>query len=469
MSATSQTKFWSELSDDPNPPPNCELTVRARVHKIRAQAKIIFMAMRLENQTAQYLFFKSEHKQDTIDYVLNITKESIVDVTAIAKKAEPIVKSCTIQYVEFVIKAITVVSAAPLSIPIQIDEHIYLPEKTKGDDPEKESKLDTRLNNRVLDLRKADNQLIFRLQAATVKIFRDFLDGLDFMEIHTPKLIGTASEGGSNVFEVKYFGKAAYLAQSPQLYKQMAICADFPLVYEIGPVFRAEKSFTHRHLTEFTGFDIEMVINNDYHEVMRLLDDMFVGLFHNIKALYGTQIEKFWKDFGVEPFEYQMRLEGSPVIPFREAVQLLRDAGYEMGDCEDFNTEKEKALGRIVKEKYHSDFFIVDQFPTSIRPFYTMKNPHDPVYSNSYDFFMRGEEVLSGAQRINDYNTLLASAQANGIDTAKIADYLEAFRYGTPVHGGGGIGLERVIMLYLGINNIRNTSMFPRDPSRIAP
>ena len=446
--------------------PGTEILIRARVHKLRSQAKIIFLVLREQSETVQCVFLKQGQTPELIDYVMNITKESIVDVVGLVKEAKPIVKSCTIQKFELEIKSIKIISASDPMLPIQIDEHIYLPANSKSDDGERESKLVTRLNHRVLDLRRTDNIFIFRIQAAVTKIIRKFFDDNSFMEIHSPKLIATASEGGSNVFEVKYFNQTAYLAQSPQLYKQMAICADFPRVYEIGPVFRAEKSFTHRHLTEFTGIDLEMTFAQHYHEILDVFDKLFVNLFHRLEKCYGPEIGKFNQEFGVEPFEF---VEPSIRITFKEAVAFLREAGVQMGDYEDFNTEKEKVLGRIIKQKYHTDFFMVDQFPTAIRPFYTMPNKENPLYSNSYDFFLRSEEILSGAQRINDYNELVESAKSHGIDMSKIADYLEAFKYGVQLHGGGGIGLERIVMFYLGINNVRNVSLFPRDPIRLTP
>ena len=459
--------------------------IRARVHTLRAQAKIIFVILRQQTHTLQCIYLKKSKTGDSknvlshrdnvffdqmADLIASVTKESIVDVVGVTKKATHMVKSCSIQDIEIEIESVKVVSGSDPKLPIQIDEHIYLPKVSPSDEStdekeERESKLVTRLNNRVLDLRRQDNIFIFRMQAFISKTIRKFLEKNKFMEIHSPKLIPAASEGGSNVFEVKYFNQNAYLAQSPQLYKQMAICADFSRVYEIGPVFRAEKSFTHRHLTEFTGIDMEMTFNEHYHEVLNLFDRLFTTLFSELNTVHQRELSEFWKKFGIEPFEYTPSVR----ITFKDAVALLRENGIEMSDYEDFNTEKEKTLGKIIKNKYHTDFFMVDQFPSEVRPFYTMPSSENPLYSNSYDFFMRGEEILSGAQRINNYKMLINSANSHGIDTTKIADYLESFRYGVPPHAGGGIGLERVVMLYLGVNNIRNVSLFPRDPSRIAP
>lgn len=443
-----------------------QVLVRARVHRIRNQAKIFFLVLRDEMHTIQCIYLKNNPNKHVLEHLNNLTHESIVDVTGIVKEAKPIVKSCTINNVELEIVDINVISVSEPMLPIQVDEHIYL-SKTKSDETERESKLNTRLNHRVIDLRRNDNQFIFRLQSKISSVMRHYLEINDFVEIHTPKIIGTASEGGANVFELRYFEKDAYLAQSPQFYKQMAVLADFPKVYEVGPVFRAEKSFTHRHLTEFTGFDLEMTFETDYHEILDFFDGFFVNLFTHLSSCeFSNRIFQFWSDYEIEPLSFRVP---SIRITFKEAVALLRENGFTMGDFEDFNTEKEKALGKIMKEKYSTDFFIVDQFPTSVRPFYTMPNPADPLYSNSYDFFLRGEEILSGAQRISDAKMLLESVKTHKINPMEVADYLNSFRYGAPLHGGGGIGLERLLMFYLGINNIRNVSLFPRDPTRVSP
>lgn len=280
---------------------------------------------------------------------------------------------------------------------------------------------------------------------------------------------------------------SAYLAQSPQLYKQMAIAADFDKVFTVGAVFRAEDSNTHRHLTEFVGLDLEMAFKYHYHEVLHTIGNTFTAIFKGLRDNYSREIEAVGQQFKVEPFKF---LEPPLILQFSEGVAMLREAGIETGDEEDLSTPNEKLLGRLVKAKYDTDFYILDKFPLAIRPFYTMPDPNNPIYSNSYDMFMRGEEIMSGAQRIHDSEYLIERAKHHGIgkstdwssaedlililfhsltDTSKIAAYIDAFRYGCPPHAGGGIGMERVVMLYLGLDNIRKTSMFPRDPKRLTP
>jgi len=316
-------------------------------------------------------------------------------------------------------------------------------------------------------MRAPANLAIFKIQSIIGHYYREFLHKQDFCEIHTPKLIGTASEGGSDVFEVKYFGGKAYLAQSPQLYKQMAVQGDLMKVYEIGPVFRAEKSFTHRHLTEFVGLDIEMAFKSHYYEVLDVLNSLFIHVFDSIQTNYKKELEIISLQYPFTPliFDKKKNLR----ITYLEATKLLQQDGEQIGDYDDMGTPQEKRLGRIIKEKYNTDFYTVDKFPLALRPFYTMPCPKDSKLSNSYDLFLRGEEIASGAQRIHESELLMSRAKELKIDVESIKPYVECFKYGAFPHGGAGIGLERVTMLFLGLHNIRKTSMFPRDPKRLSP
>lgn len=246
----------------------------------------------------------------------------------------------------------------------------------------------------------------------------------------------------------------------------MCIAGDFNRVYTIGGVFRAEDSNTHRHLTEFVGLDIEMAFNDHYHEVVQTIGDTFISIFKGLRDNFGAEIETVNKQYPCEPFKF---LEPSLVLTFPEAVKMLRENGVEIGDEDDLSTPDEKFLGKLVKAKYDTDFYILDKYPLAVRPFYTMPDPNNDKLSNSYDMFMRGEEILSGAQRIHDPEFLAERARHHEIDLETIRSYIDSFRYGCPPHGGGGIGLERVLMLYLGLGNIRKTSMFPRDPKRLTP
>eukprot|EP00079_Xenopus_tropicalis_P030000 XP_012825721.1 PREDICTED: aspartate--tRNA ligase, cytoplasmic isoform X1 [Xenopus tropicalis] len=440
--------------------------VRARVHTSRAKGKQCFLVLRQQQFNVQALVAVGERaSKQMVKFAANITKESIVDVEGVVRKVDQKIESCTQQDVELHIERIYVISAAEPRLPLQLEDAVR-PE-TEGDEEGRATvNQDTRLDNRVIDLRTSTSQAVFGLQSGVCQLFRETLTQKGFVEIQTPKIISAASEGGANVFTVSYFKTSAYLAQSPQLYKQMCICADFEKVFCIGPVFRAEDSNTHRHLTEFVGLDIEMAFNYHYHEVVDEIADTLVQIFKGLQERFQTEIQTVCKQFPSEPFKF---LEPTLRLEYTEGVAMLREAGVEMGDEEDLSTPNEKLLGRLVKEKYDTDFYILDKYPLAVRPFYTMPDPQDPKYSNSYDMFMRGEEILSGAQRVHDPQLLTERATHHAIDLEKIKAYIDSFRFGAPPHAGGGIGLERVTMLYLGLHNVRQTSMFPRDPKRLTP
>lgn len=459
--------------------------LRARLHNSRVSGvKLCFLVLRQELNTVQALVTKNEGtiSSKMIKWVAQQSLESLVLVKAVVKKSPEPVKSCTIQDTELHILSMFVESSAPTKIPFLIEdaarsEKLIQESEEKageGDSQFVRVHLQTRLDNRVLDLRTPTNHAIFKISAGVRQIFREFLYKRDFMEISTPKIIGSASEGGANFFKLPYFGGEAFLAQSPQLYKQMLISSDFPRVFETGPVFRAENSFTHRHMTEFTGLDLEMSFESHYHEVLETIESLFIFLFTELRTRYAKEIDIVKKQFDVKDFI--LPEDGKPVrFTFKEAVDLLIKHEKRTPSAEqyttDLGTEEERELGPIVRDLYHTDFYVIDKFPSNVRPFYTMPDPVDPTYSNSYDFFLRGEEILSGAQRIHNHAFLIKRMKELGVDPegAGMKDYVDGFRLGCPPHAGGGIGLERVVFLYLGLGNIRRASLFPRDPKRITP
>jgi aspartyl-tRNA synthetase len=288
------------------------------------------------------------------------------------------------------------------------------------------------------------------------------------VEIHSPKLIGGTSEGGSEVFRLDYFGRDACLAQSPQLYKQIAAaCSGFGRVFEIGPVFRAENSNTHRHLCEFTGLDLEMVFHEHYYEVMDMIGRMFNFIFDGLNERFQAELEAVQSQYPFEPLRY---CDPPLRLTFQEGLQILaEDADIHLDPNEDLSTTDERTLGECVRQRYNTDFYMMDKYPLAVRPFYTMPCPHNPEHSNSYDMFIRGQEILSGAQRVHDPELLASRAEEHEIPVDTIQSYIDSFKHGAEPHAGGGIGLERVVMLFLGLNNIRKTSLFPRDPRRLFP
>eukprot|EP00096_Caligus_rogercresseyi_P013967 TRINITY_DN652_c0_g1_i2.p1 TRINITY_DN652_c0_g1~~TRINITY_DN652_c0_g1_i2.p1 ORF type:complete len:449 (-),score=162.21 TRINITY_DN652_c0_g1_i2:308-1654(-) len=439
--------------------------VRARLHTSRAKGKQCFCVLRQQEFTIQCVAFVSESlSKQMVKFISHVSKESIVDVQAKITPVDTPVEGCSMKDVELQLQQFWVVSASEPKLPLQIEDAM----RKEGDETGLNITVnqDTRLDNRVLDLRTPTNQVIFRLESGVCRFFREILTKMGFVEMHSPKIISAASEGGANVFSVSYFKTKAYLAQSPQLYKQMAIAADFDKVFTVGAVFRAEDSNTHRHLTEFVGLDLEMAFQFHYHEVLNTIGSMFTEMFKGLRDHFSSEISAIAEQFPCEPFKF---LDPPLVLEYVEGVQMLREAGIEMDEEEDLSTPNEKLLGRLVKAKYDTDFYILDKFPLAVRPFYTMPDPKNPKFSNSYDMFMRGEEILSGAQRIHDPQFLTERAKAHGVELESIKAYIDSFRYGCPPHAGGGIGMERVCMLYLGLTNIRKTSMFPRDPKRFTP
>ncbi|VDM19417.1 unnamed protein product [Hydatigera taeniaeformis] len=445
-----------------------EICVRARLHRSRAKGKLCFIVLRERQYLLQCVLSSGEKvSKAMLKFAGNISKESIVDVHGVVRVSPVPIEGCFPDNIELHVAKVFVISASSPILPFQIEDAMRTDEENDAvNNNLSRVNQDTRLDNRFIDLRTPANQAIYRVEHGVVHLFMNYLDDHGFTMIHTPKIIGGASEGGANVFKFQYFNSEACLAQSPQLYKQMAIAADFGRVYTIGGVFRAEDSNTHRHLCEFVGLDLEIAFKTHYHEVVDLIADMFVSIFKGLQSQYAAEIEAVGKQYKAEPFEFT---EPTLKLKFAEGIKMLREAGWDVEEFGDLSTPAEKFLGKLVKEKYKTDFYILDKFPLAIRPFYTMPDPHNEALSNSYDFFMRGEEIMSGAQRIHDPEFLTERAKAHGIDVKTIQSYIDSFRYGCPPHAGGGIGLERVTMLFLGLDNIRKVSMFPRDPKRLAP
>lgn len=458
--------------------------LRARLHKVQLKGQLGFLTLRSDLDTVQAVL----DGKDMVKWAQKaLTPESIVDVQAeIAVPDGGAVAKCTIGSIELRVQRVYVVSRSEPILPLTLEDaarpldedapaEAAAAEAADGTASAEQRRptvtRDTRLNNRVIDVRVAPHASIMRVQSAVSTLFRQYLHSNNFVEIHSPKLIAGSSEGGADVFKLDYFGRECCLAQSPQLYKQMAICADMQRVFEVGPVFRAEKSNTHRHMTEFTGLDLEMEIKEHYFEILDVIEGLFVSIFDGLEAQVPRELAAVRAKWNVPPFKHLGAGNKQLRLKWPEGIALLREAGVEIGDFEDLNTAQEKTLGRIVREKYGTDFFILTHFPSNIRPFYTMVDPVDPKYSNSYDIFMRGEEIVSGAQRIHDVQLLTERATAMlGADGVKsIQAYVDAFRFGAPPHGGCGIGLERVVMLYLGVGNIRECTFFPRDPQRLTP
>ncbi|XP_057958885.1 aspartate--tRNA ligase 2, cytoplasmic [Malania oleifera] len=446
--------------------------IRGRAQAIRAVGKnIAFLVVREKGCTVQCVLTVAPDlvSRQMVKYATSLSRESHVDIEGIVSVPGVPIKGAS-QQVEVQVRKLYCISKAVSNLPINIEDaarsELEIEKSLQAGEQLVRVNQDTRLNYRVLDMRTPANQGIFRVQCQVENIFRQFLLSEGFVGIHTPKLIAGSSEGGSAVFRLDYKGQAACLAQSPQLHKQMAICGDFGRVFEIGPVFRAEDSYTHRHLCEFTGLDVEMEIKEHYFEVMEIVDRLFVAMFNSLNENCKKELEAIGKQYPFEPLKY---LPKTLRLKFEDGVKMLEKAGVKIDPLGDLNTESERKLGQLVLEEYGTEFYILYQYPLAVRPFYTMPCCGNPAYSNSFDVFIRGEEIISGAQRVHVPEFLEERAKSCGIDVKTISTYIDSFRYGAPPHGGFGVGLERVVMLFCGLNNIRKTSLFPRDPLRIAP
>ena len=316
---------------------------------------------------------------------------------------------------------------------------------------------------RFLDLRVPKNNLILRIQTTLEHAWRTYWVEHDFIEIHTPKLMASASESKAELFEVKYFDGKAYLAQSPQFYKQMAQPAGLGRVFEIAPAFRADPSFTSRHATEFTSVDSEVSWIDSHEDVMRLHEELMVAGFAAVKEKHGAEIE------AVLGIEVTVPTTPFPRIPLAEAKKIVAERGYEVPrHDDDMDPEGERQISAYVRETFGHEFVFLTDYASSIRPFYHMRHD-DPSTTKSYDLIFNGVEISTGAQREHRIEILEAQAREKGLDPEELAFYLDFFRYGVPPHGGFGMGLARVLMLMLGLPNLRESTYLFRGPTRLLP
>jgi len=321
--------------------------------------------------------------------------------------------------------------------------------------------LEIMLDYRPLTLRNERQRAIFKIQAAICAGLRSFFSENGFIEIHTPKLCAGTAEGGANVFRLDYFGKEAFLATSPQLYKQIMVGA-LERVYEIGPVFRAEKHDTSRHINEYTSVDVEMGFLRDFQQLMQLEIAMLAHVFQSLRQTCPAELKLCGAQLPA--------CEKIPVIPFAEAKQLVSETFHRaITDTEDFEPEEERLLCQIMAEQTGSEFVFVSHYRSSKRPFYAKDTPSNPQITESFDLLFRGLEITTGGQRIHDYAQQVKKMRERGMDPAAFESYLMAHRYGLPPHGGFGLGLERLTARLLNLENIRSATLFPRDINRLTP
>lgn len=326
--------------------------------------------------------------------------------------------------------------------------------------PDLDLNLETLLNNRTLALRNDKVKAIFTLYSKLLEGYAAACRAEDFMEIKTPKILSASTEGGANFFKIKYFDREAYLAQSPQFYKQ-AGAVSFERVFEIGSVFRAEPHFTTRHVNEYVGLDGEMAFIESFEDVMAMLEKIILATMHHIEQEGAQELSLH----GVP----SVSQKAIPRIRLSEAIEILKNEYGKEIENEDIDSEGERMISEYVSKTYGSDFVFLTHYPAAIRPFYSMPNADDPKYTDTFDLLFRGVEIASGGERINQYTQLIDNIKKRGLDPEQFKDYLDIFKYGAPRHGGWGLGSERILQKLLGLGSIKEAILYPRDVKRLTP
>lgn len=446
----------SELLSDPGLVGK-ELVVAGWAEHIRVIGRLVFIVLRDRTGRIQ-LVVRKNISPEAWKLARKLSVESVIAAKGVLKE-NPEAPGGR----EVVVSELEVLSPAD-PLPIDVRE----PEKTI---------LAKRLDYRYLDLRNDKIRLIFQIEAEVAEVFRQVLRSKGFTEIFTPKILGAASEGGAEVFTVIYFKREAFLAQSPQLYKQLGVISGLERVFEIGPVFRAEPHHTPRHLTEYTSMDYEMGFISDFNQVMDVAEAFLKKATETVVSKYGDLIEKFYPNALLEP------VKEIPRMTLEEVHEILRrEYGKEYPPGEDLDTEGERLLGEYLEKEHGYHAVFITRYPWAPRPFYTMpctcvESPGEECCVNlkpdtptcSFDLIFRGLEMTTGGQRQHDYKCLLKQVENKGISPESLSWYIDMFKYGAPPHGGAGTGLERVVKQILGLKNIREARLLPRDPERLTP
>lgn len=415
-----------------------EVMVRGFVDVVRDQKRMFFIIVRERTGAVQIAVDKEAmgavFEAPSVGSAVTITGKCV---------AAPNVK---LGGLEIQAKSFTINGLAETPLPIQPD-----------------SALDKKIDWRAVSLKNEKDFLLFEVQTAVEHLMREYWLKQDFIEIHSPKLMGVASESGAELFELEYFGGKAFLAQSPQFYKQMAMAAGFERVFEIGPVFRANPSFTSRHDTEFTSVDVEISWVNSHEDVMKFEEEWLTYVLAGIKAKYGDAIKQH---FGVDVVVPTLPF---PRVTMEEARELVAQTDYKIGRAADLDPEAERRLHAVIKEKTGHEFVFVKDWPKEVRAFYHMRDENDPNITLGFDLLWKGLEITTGAQREHRFDRLCKQAEEKGYTLGPLEDYLSFFRYGMPPHGGFGLGLTRVLMVLLGATNVREVTYLYRGPNRLRP
>jgi len=424
-----------------------KVQIQGYLQTLRDQKKMQFLIIRDLTGLVQVAFWKA-NDLELAEKISAFTAETVLQIAGTVVD-NPVVK---LGGLELQLESLEVLGASESPLPL---------------DPFAETlpSIDYRMDWRYLDLRRPQVTATFQVETTAEMAFREYWLKHNFIEVHSPKITGSPSESGAELFEVEYFETKAYLAQSPQFYKQMAMAAGFERIFEIGPVFRADPSFTSRHMTEFTGIDTEISYIDSHEDVMVFLENMLQYVYSRVKETHDDLLKtQFGLDLVVPTTPF-------PRIPMAEAVEILKSEGYQLPPEKkgDIDPGGERLLGNYVKQKYGHDFFYLTDWPITVRPFYHMRYADRPELTKSFDLIASGVEIVTGAQREHRYDVLKKQALEKGLGLEAIQYYLDFFRYGCPPHGGFGMGLSRLMMVMLNLPNIREAVFLFRGPNRLTP
>lgn len=417
-----------------------QVKVNGAIHTIRHMGEVAFVVLRKREGLLQCVY-----EEETADFPLKELKEAAtVEVTGVLEKEDRAPGGRELR-----LKSVKILSLPDVAMPLAIAKWKL------------HTSLEAKLNMRSVSLRNVRERAKFKLQEGLVRGFRDFLYAQGFTEIHTPKIGAKSAEGGSNLFRLDYFHRPAVLQQSPQLYKQMMVGV-FDRVFETAPVFRAEKHNTKRHLNEYTSLDLEMGYIEGFEDIMAMETGFLQYAMDLLKREYAKELQ-IWK-------VTLPKTDRIPAVRFDRAKELVSEKySRRIRNPFDLEPEEEFLIGRYFKEEYDADFVFITHYPSKKRPFYAMDDPEDSRYTLSFDLLYHGLEITTGGQRIHDYQMLKEKLEKRGMTEEGLEQYLDTFRYGMPPHGGLGIGLERLTMQLVGEDNVRETTLYPRDLSRLEP
>ncbi len=407
---------------------------------------IAFLKIRDRTGVFQVVLSKEEMEEDRFEKAVNVPRESVLIVEGEKKSTD----QTDLGY-----------ELHPISIKVETEAEKPLP---LGVVDKVDAEMGTRFDNRFLDLRKKEKLLIFEIRKNLLDGVRDFFDQEGFIEVYTPKIVAAGAEGGATLFNVEYYGQEAYLAQSPQLYKQMLMAAGFERVFEIAPAYRAEDFDTIRHTSEFLSLDFEMSFVESSKDIIDMTSYMVKHALSYVKNNCEEELEELGVEINIPDFPFKK-------IPYRECINILKDLGHEWEEDPQIGTEEEKILGEYVEEEFDTEFFFITEFPTEVKEgtFYAKRKEYDPSLTTYFDLEYKGQELVSGGQREHRYDVLIHQMEEIGLEKEAFQNYLEAFKYGMPPHGGIGLGFDRFLQQMLGLSNIREAILFPRDTERLEP